>query len=299
MTCELVKQQLPLLVYGELSFDEEEAIQQHLERCASCQVALTATENIHRSLDAHELQPVTDLLIDCRRNLRAQIAAVDEGRRTKARLSGLFSGTWNWFVRPLGAFALVAIGFFGARFVSPENTQVRGRGYDQVASRVRFVEPEASGQVRIVLEEVRQRTLSGGMEEEPIRRLLLAAARDASDPGVRVGSMDLLKSRPESEVRRALLHALRSDSNAGVRLKALEGLRGAPIDAELARVLSEVLLTDSNPGLRTQAIDLLIQRKEPAMVGVLQEVIAKEDNSYVRMRCQNALKDMNASVESF
>jgi hypothetical protein len=33
--------------------------------------------------------------------------------------------------------------------------------------------------------------------------------------------------------------------------------------------------------------------------GVLQEVVQKENNSYVRLRCQRALEDMNASVGTF
>jgi hypothetical protein len=64
-------------------------------------------------------------------------------------------------------------------------------------------------------------------------------------------------------------------------------------------VLAQVLLTDENPGIRTQAIDLLTQRREPAMVGVLQELMAREDNNYVRLKCQRALSEMNASVETF
>jgi hypothetical protein len=35
------------------------------------------------------------------------------------------------------------------------------------------------------------------------------------------------------------------------------------------------------------------------MVGVLQELMSHEDNNYVRLKCQRALSDMNASVETF
>lgn len=38
MTCETAKQQLVFLVYGELSFDEEELVEQHLESCTECQI---------------------------------------------------------------------------------------------------------------------------------------------------------------------------------------------------------------------------------------------------------------------
>ncbi len=100
------------------------------------------------------------------------------------------------------------------------------------------------------------------------------------------------------KVRRALLSALQNDPNPGVRLKALEALRGTT-DGETRRVLGQVLLTDDNPGIRTQAIDLLTQHQEPEMVGVLQELVSRENNNYVRLKCQKALREMNASVETF
>ena len=171
---------------------------------------------------------------------------------------------------------------------------------EPLASRVRYVEPQPSGQVQIVIDETRQRVLSGDMQDEDIRRLLLAAARESADPGLRVEMMDLLKSQPQTDdVRRALLHALQHDPNSGVRLKALEALRSSAPDSEMRRVLSHVLLTDDNPGIRTQAVDLLVQNREPSLAGVLQELMTREDNNYVRLKCQKVLHEMNASVETF
>jgi HEAT repeat protein len=96
-----------------------------------------------------------------------------------------------------------------------------------------------------------------------------------------------------------LLNALQHDSNPGVRLKALEGLKNLSADPQVRQVLAQVLLADDNAGVRTQAIDLLIQHKEDRMVGVLQELMRKEDNGYIRLRCQKALHEMNASVETY
>jgi HEAT repeat protein len=150
------------------------------------------------------------------------------------------------------------------------------------------------------VEETSQRTLSGATKDEPIRRLLLSAARDSADPGVRVESMEILKaSAATTEVRHALIYALEHDSNPGVRLKALEGLKDFAQERETRKALTQALLADNNPGIRTQAIDLLVQNKEPAMVGVLQELMQKEDNNYVRLRCRKALLEMNASAEPF
>ncbi len=119
-------------------------------------------------------------------------------------------------------------------------------------------------------------------------------------PGCASSRWILLKNQPQSaEVRRALLYAVQHDANAGVRLKALDGLKDFADDPETRQVLTQVLLKDDNPGVRTQVIDLLIQKHTNAMVGVLQELMMKEDNDYIRMRVQKTLREMNASVETY
>jgi hypothetical protein len=308
MTCEAITRQLPFFVYGELSFDEEEQVHQHLESCPSCRSESEKLQSIHHTLDRIECDVDPQLLVDCRRRLRTSVASLAETTAAEPRhlpvwLSSLVPSFPTAPFKPFGAVALVALGFFGARYVQtgPDGTPVIGRAsFEPVASRVRYVEPEGSGQVQIIVEETRQRVLSGAVQDEPIRRLLLAAARESADPGVRVETMDLLNSQPQtSEVRRALLHALQHDPNAGVRLKALDGLRSSAGEPETRRALANVLLTDTNPGVRTQAVDLLTQSREPALVGVLQELMTREENNYVRLKCQKALHEMNASVETF
>jgi HEAT repeat protein len=306
MNCEQTIKLLPLMQYGELSFDEEEHVQQHLDTCDGCRRELTKLRALHEALDNHEPDVEALLLARCRRQLRTTVQNIEHVAPARRRgfLSFLpdfrsaFSPAW---LKPVGALALLTAGFFSGRYIPTTDQPIRTlRAPENVVSRVRYVEPNASGQVRIVVEETSQRTLSGDPDDESIRRLLLAAAREASDPGLRVESVDLLRSQAGSvDVRRALVYALQHDPNPGVRFKALEGLRGFAQDPETRKTLAEVLLNDDNPGVRTQAIDLLIQKKEPSMVGVLQELVTKEDNNYVRMRCQKALHEMNASVETF
>jgi hypothetical protein len=162
------------------------------------------------------------------------------------------------------------------------------------------VEPVGAGRVQIVVDETTQRTLSGTLDDQKIQSLLLTAAKDPSDAGLRVESVNLLKNQPQSaEIRSALLYAVQHDSNAGVRLKALDGLKDFADDPETRKSLTQVLLKDDCPGVRKEVIDMLIQHHADSMVGVLQEVMGKEQNGYIRMRCQRALHDMNASAETY
>ncbi len=197
---------------------------------------------------------------------------------------------------------MLVAGFFVARMTPPSLLgSFHSAGMvEPSSSRVRYVEPVGSGRVQIVVDETTQRVLSGNLDDQSIQRLLLTAAKDPSDAGLRVESVDLLKSRPQSaEVRSALLYAVQHDPNSGVRLKALDGLKEFANDPETRKTLTQVLLKDDNPGVRTQVIDLLIKHHSDAMVGVFQELMGKEDNGYIRMRCQKALHDMNASVETY
>jgi hypothetical protein len=299
MTCETVAKQLPLILYGELSFDEEEAIHHHLEQCCACRSEMERVRAVHAEFDRLEPDLPAQLLQNNRRNLRMAVATLGNANTSPGDSRfGFLHRFWPLVWKPAGAFALLVLGFVAGRYGSAIGGGARVE--EPVASRVRYVQPDDTGRVQIVVEEVRQRVLEGGVNEGRIQALLVSAAREANDPGVRVDTMDLLKQNIASvEVRRALLAALQHDTNPGVRLKAMEALRSSVQDTETRRVLAQVLLTDENPGIRTQAVDLLTQTHEPAIVGVLQELMTREDNNYVRLKCQRALNDMNASVETF
>jgi hypothetical protein len=308
MNCEQARNQLPLLLYGELAFDEEEALEQHIEACPSCRAEAERERVLHELADAALIEPGGFDLAHCRRRLRT---AVSQTRKVP-----LWSRALDWLGlrvagRPLytaarlaGAVALLAVGFVGSRYYERSLNggalaELRSRA-EPVTARVRYVEPDPAGGVQIVVDETRQRILTGRLEDDAIQRLLLDAARDPADPGLRAESVDILKNRCDTpEVREALLYALEHDENAGVRLKALEGLKSFGRDPETRRSLARVLLNDTNPGVRTQAIDLLVEQRQPDLAGVLQQLLRKENNSYVRERSQRTLREMNASTEIF
>ncbi len=298
MNCDLARQNLTLYLYGELDFNAEEALEHHLDGCSACRTALDHERELHATLDRQEFLPSPELLQACRLELQTRIAV----ERVAAR--PFHQKLWDWWrglmpapaiLKPVGVFALVAIGFFGGKLWEA----TRGMTEPSVL-RVRNFTPSPEGGVQLVVEEVRQKTMSGRLDDDRIQRMLLAAATDPSDAGLRVRTMDVLKDRSErSDVRRALLQALRSDPNPGVRLKALEGLKPYNRDPETRRVLSSVLLADDNPGVRTMAIDLLADNMETDVTGTLQELLMRENNPYIRQKSLQALRERNASLETF
>jgi hypothetical protein len=320
MSCAAAREQFALLLYGELSFDDEERVECHLDACAECRTALESEKAVHATFDGIEITPAPSLLRECREDLRARLM---EERASPRPARGLAS--WSWWdrfvdgitlrpsaglMRPAGALTLIALGFVAARMLPVINLGERSAFgsmslAEPGASRVRYVEPASDGRVQIVLDETRQRIVSGRLDDQQIRGLLLTAAKDPTDPGLRAETVDILNASAQSaDVRDALVYALQHDQNAGVRLKAMEGLKPFAVQPEVRAALAQVLLADSNPGLRTQAIDLLTGGTngtvDRQVVVTLQELMERgEQLGYVRERCRRVLQAMNASAETY
>lgn len=310
MTCDSVLNSIPLYFYGELTPAEEDRIEQHLHQCPSCAREMERQRSLAASMDRHQAEVPPGLLAECRADL---MAAIQGGAGVRERAPGpwhLFLNAlshtfadWSRFRQPVGALALLAVGFFAARFTNKSSPTVESSlvpaPSDQVFSTVRSIQPNPAGGVQISFDETRRRVVSGPMDDQNIRRLLLSAARE-DNPAVRVESVDLLKSHSgTSDVRDALLNALAHDPNAGVRLKAVEGLKPLAADPDVRKVLAKVLLADDNSAVRMQVVDLLVEHRDDATVGVLQDLMQKENNSYVRLKSEKALKEMNASLGTF
>ena len=318
-SCETIRTQLGMLLYGELSFDEEEIVDAHLEGCAKCRAALERERELHKAFDQVEIEPPASVLWDARQSLQQRIAAEHAPPHRV--------GWWDQFVDSLmlrpaggtgwlklaGALALLMVGYMGARLAPDLGLGTVGMSVaDPGAQRVRSVEPGANGAIQIVLDETRQRVVSGDLDDQNIRVLLLSAAKDPSDPGLRYETVGILNDRAQTaDVRDTLIYALEHDENAGVRLKAMDGLRPFVQHPEVRKALAGVLLTDGNPGMRTQAIDLLTQgvgegsgnapgnTLDRDVIGALQELMNRENNAYVRQRGERVLQLVNASQETY
>ncbi len=307
MTCDAVRKLIPLYYYGELTPEEEDEAEAHVHECGACARQMEGARALAAALDRRRMEPPATLLADCRADLAAAVrGAVAEPARRPWRLwqeaaAATLAGFARWR-QPLGATALIAVGFLAARLV-PAGSGVSTASLapsEGVFVNVRSAQPDGSGRVRIAYDETRRREVTGAIGNQEIQKLLLAAAHEEDDPGVRVESVDLLKDRVGSgEVRDALMNALLHDSNPGVRLKALEGLKPLAAEPPVRGALSEALQFDDNDAVRMQVVDLLTMRHDDAMVGVLQNLVQKEDNSYVRLKCEKALKEMNASIGTF
>jgi hypothetical protein len=305
MKCVEVVEQVSFYTYGEVSPEMEERIESHLASCADCTKEFARHRAMFEMLDRREA-PVrvheSALLAECRMDLRRQLATEASARPAASwleRLRGLTQFHIPMRV-PVGAMALFALGWFGARYTPAKFGGIQAGLGQPMFSNVQSVQYGGSGKVQIAVDDVQRRVVTGGLEDPLIQQLLLDAVREESNPGVRVESIGILRNSADSEqIRGALVDALSHDPNAGVRLKALEGLKPYAGDAAVRKTLANVLLRDDNPGVRVQAIDLLTAHHDDSIVGVLQDVMQKEDDGYIRTRTRDLLETMKASVGTY
>jgi hypothetical protein len=152
-----------------------------------------------------------------------------------------------------------------------------------------------SNKVEIKYDTVTTQSAEGSLDDSRIQQLLLFAARNNYNSGVRMDSVDLLSQQPQDQrVREALIYALRYDSNPGVRLKALNSL-GAYVrqDVRVRDAVLEALMNDGNPGVRAEAIHLLQPvRADSSVREVLQHLAQQDKNAYIRTESRSLLAQM-------
>ena len=313
MSCEEVVREIPLYSYGEVAPDTEEHIESHLAGCAECRKEMERHRAFLEVLDARPeySNEVADpaLLTSCRAALRAEL----DGEVRRAAERPRWATWWDDVVSsfrvpirmrmPVGAMVIFALGFLAARYV-PQKTDgltTAGLGQEPMFSTVRSVDPAAgNGEITIAVDDVARHVVRGRLDDPRIQALLLNAVREEDNPGIRAQSIAVLQNGAGTEpVRDALIQAASHDPNAAIRLKALEGLRQYAADAAVRRMFANVLLMDDNAGVRSGAIDALSGQHDASIVGVLQEVVQQEDDNYVRMRVEQLLEGMRASVGTY
>lgn len=318
MKCDSISNLISLYYYGELTPVEEDQVEEHTANCAGCATELTRHRKMAAALDRRIAAVPAGLLQDCRADLMAavqggapRLAARPKGpwqlflEALKSSFGSVNGSSWGGIRQPLSATALIAIGFLIAK-VTPNLPQMaRGNfsaasvGGGDIFSTVRSVQAGSPGQVQISLDETRRRIVTGRIDDPDIQRYVEAAARE-QNPAVRVESVELLNAQAGiPEVRDILLNLLANDPIDEVRLKALTKLRPFAGDPEVRKTLSQSLLVDHNPYVRMQVMDLLVTHRDDAMVGVLQNLMEREDNDAIRLKCEKALREMKASVGTF
>ncbi len=305
MKCEWVQENILLYIYNELQDDARYELEQHLARCTDCAVELKASRQFHATISRLPVEePSPNLLTASRMRLQESLETTEPGGFWQRLIFD--PGAWLRPIKfaPALAAAIFIGGFAGGigatyKVMSGREVIVDGPSGPPAESSIagiRSVDQQpGSDQISIKYDTVSSQQVQGPLNDQRIQQLLLFAARNNYNSGVRMDSVDLLIQKPsDTHVREALLYALRYDSNPGVRLKALEGL-GPYVkdDVRVRDAVLEALLNDSNPGLRTQALHLLEPcRADSSVRSVLQKLAESDQNQYLRSQARNMLAQL-------
>src|SRR6267378_3057346 len=282
MKCDWVRQNILFYVYNELEDDARYEAEQHLARCPECATELKAARKFHATLSGMQVaEPTPNLLAASRMRLQEALETTQPGGFWQRVI--FEPGTWLRQIRMAPALAAVIfiVGFGGGIGATYNFLSARGSGDGVVTGSfgsgssnpslnqpleassvtgIRSVTQEpGSNQVSIKYDTVLTQEAQGSLNDQRIQQLLLFAARNNYNSGVRMDSVDLLTQKPDDiHVREVLMYGLRYDANPGVRLKAL-GALGPYVknDVRVRDAVLESLMNDSNAGLRIQALHLL------------------------------------------
>ena len=312
MKCEWVRENIVLHVYGELADDARHELEQHVSRCADCALELKAEQNFHELLvQDRATEPTPNLLASSRMRLQEALETAQQGGLLH-RFA--FDPTvWLRQVRfsPALASVILILGFaggIGATYklyshsgtatITPIATTspVSGVPAEASVSGIDSVTPiPGTDQVTIKYNTLSTQEAQGSLNDLKIQQLLLYAARNNYNSGVRVDSVDLLAQKSgEMQVREALIYTLQNDTNPGVRLKSLDALGNyVKSDTNVRDAVLRALVNDGNSGVRIEALRLIEPVKADGSVrGVLMALAAKDQSTYIKSQARTMLAQL-------
>jgi len=307
MKCEWVRQNIGLHIYGELADDARHELEQHIARCAECAAELKAEQDFHVLLSEDRVaDPSPNLLTASRMRLQEALETAQQG----AWWHRLAFDPANWLrqVRfsPALASAILILGFAGGvgttyKMYGTHPAGIIDRDKPQppteasIAGISSISQDPGTNQISIKYNTVSAQEASGPLNDQRIQQLLLYAARNNYNSGVRVDSVDLLAQRSsDMQVREALMYALQNDTNPGVRLKSLDALGNyVKTDTNVRDAVLRALVNDSNSGVRIEALRLIEPVKADGSVrGVLMALSAKDSSQYIKSQARTMLAQL-------
>jgi hypothetical protein len=306
MKCEWVRENIVLQAYGELADDARHELEQHVARCADCAAELKAEQEFHALLAQDRAADATpNLLAASRMRLQEALETAKQG----SFFSRLAFDPANWLRQvkfsPALASAILIFGFAGGIVTTYKFIPHSTAGIVQAPATVpvqtsiagidSITQDPNTNQISIKYKAVSEEQKQGSLNDQDIQQLLLYAAHNNYNSGVRVDSVDLLAKRSgDLQVREALMYALQNDTNPGVRLKSLDALGNyVKDDTNVRDAVLRALVNDDNSGIRIEALRLIEPVKADGSVrGVLMALAAKDQSTYIKSQARTMLAQL-------
>jgi hypothetical protein len=310
MKCEWVRENIVLQVYSELADDARHELEQHVARCGDCAAELKAEQEFHALLAQDRApDPTPNLVADSRMRLQEALETTKQGS-VWSRLA-FDPAIWLRQVRfsPALASAILILGFAGGvtttyKFYGSHPTNIaetQNPNIPAVPTEASItgissiVQQPGTNQISIKYNTLSTQEAQGSLNDDKIQQLLLYAARNNYNTGVRVDSVDLLsKSTGDMQVREALMYTLQNDTNPGVRLKSLDALGNyVKNETNVRDAVLRALVNDTNSGVRIEALRLIEPVKADGSVrGVLMALASKDQSTYIKSQARTLLAQL-------
>lgn len=308
------KELLHLYLYDELSGNEKIDLENHMLECNECSSEFESLKQIQQTLVSNAPKKPEGYLLNQAREelferLNTEIAPAVEQNGILDKIKDLFTANYK-FAFSAAALFIVGLLLGPVVFDSAPVIEKRGQALTSIApdlsqtnvSNIRLVDmPDAEGNIEIVYEEIKPVSYKGNVNDQLIQALLAKALVTASNPGVRIRSVNTIARQaetsqaPDPVVKNALVDALKIDNNPAVRKTALNVLMKYPFDKDIKDAFLYVLSNDENSGLRVLAINALSNLKmegqsiDQEIINVLNKRAESDENDFVRLRAANLL----------
>ncbi len=309
MNCEWVRSNVTLYIYDELADDARYELEQHLGRCPACAAEAKSAQAFRATMSTVPVEdPSPNLLALSRMRLQEALETTEQ-----------HGAWWRWVLEPAVwfrqirlapalAMIIFMVGFAGGigatykilssrtptQLIRNDNPKMQA-GEASISGIRTITQEPGTNKVQIKYDTTVPQSAEGSLDDQRIQQLLLYAARNNYNAGVRMDSVDLLTQKPEeAKIREALEFSLRYDSNPGVRVKALEALGPyVKSDVSVRNAVLEALINDANPGVRAEALRMLRPVRADASVRqVLRHLAQYDKDDYIRVESRLTLASM-------
>src|SRR5947209_9282449 len=211
MNCEWVKDNAFLYAYDELLDDQRFEFEQHVNRCANCAEEVKALKGLREVMSvAPMLEPSPSFLAESRMKLQEQLELAQQERGWKRWFFDPFAMLHSMKFSPALAAVVLMVGFAGGAGVAyrmaqkpvstPGTPTITTAGVsDQqmsIAGISEIQQDPATNKVSIKYNTLTPQTAEGNLNDTRIQQLLLYAARNNTNTGVRLDSVRLIAQQP-------------------------------------------------------------------------------------------------------
>jgi len=268
MKCEQIGELLPDYLQGNLSPEQDNSVENHLEGCPACSEEVALWKKL-------SLLPVEQPSPASRVRFEAMLHAYQTGRADQVGAGfergkpSSFWSTLNWLRSPLGALAygvaLLAIGTYIGTHMSGSNTH---------SQELAAMHSELTNMRQLVVLSMLQQQSAG----ERLQGVTWSRREEQLDP----------------QILSALLHTLRYDGSVDVRLAALDALSRRGRQPLVHKGVADSLQEQQSPLVQVALIDLLLEWRDPDVVQRLQRLQQIPNlNPTVRQRAEWAMSKLN------